>query len=126
MSKKEIELPAVDESEFKTPYRGGHRTGSRKLRESVREICEELGCNPVEFLCLIVNGDKWALSTDDSKKPQEISLELRNQAAKTLMDFMFSKNFTVKGDKDNPIQFKGSAAVDYNKLAKMIKDAKGE
>jgi len=136
--KKDTSLPPVDESVFKQSHIGGHRSGPRKLRGSVRDICEELGCNPVELVVNIINGDYEALGfsqgtsirTDREGNPiaeiPNITPELRLQAAKTMMDFIYSKNFTLKGDKDNPIEFKGKAELDYAKLAQMVKAAKGE
>lgn len=138
MNKQNLNLPVVDEAAFTESHRGGKRGGPRKLKESVRDICEELGCNPVELLIDVINGDYEALGfsagtsirTDREGNPiaeiPNITPELRVQAAKTLMDFMFSKNFTLKGDEKNPIHLKGNAEVDYQKLAKMMREAKGE
>ncbi|MBA3755044.1 MAG: hypothetical protein H0X02_01915 [Nitrosomonas sp.] len=124
---KDKNLPVVNEAAFTESHRNGVKRGPRKLKDSVREIVEELGGDPVGVLISIVNGDREALATNHDVELPLIAVELRFQAAKVLMEYIFSRKLSIGGDKDAPpVQFTGKMEVDYTKLARLVKDAKGE
>jgi hypothetical protein len=137
--KKDKNLPVVSEAEFKKHSGPGRpHTASRK-RKSVREMVEELGGDPVKLCVDLINGNYAALGFDQAKsiitdkdgnpvaeKPN-LTVEIRFQAAKTLLDFMFSKKHSISGDDDGPpLEFKGQLGVDLTTLVNMVKRAKGE
>ena len=50
-------LPQVPESEFTKHAGPGRPNKASKKRQSVREMVEELGYNPVKFCADLINGD---------------------------------------------------------------------
>lgn len=132
-------LPVVSEDEFKKHSGPGRPSKPSRKRQSVREMVEELGCNPVKFCADLINGDyevmgfkeQFTLRYDKEGnvigETPNLTPELRFQAAKTLMDFMFSKKHSISGDEDGPpLEFKGQLGVDLKALVHMVKKAKGE
>lgn len=132
------DLPQVPESAFTKDAGAGRPNAPSKKRQSVYQMVQELGGNPVELCVRLIHGDHKFFGFDHATTPrydkegnivgEEMNLkpELRLQGAKTLMDFMFSKNLKLTGDEDEPLQFKGKVDVDMRKLVSMIKTAKGE
>jgi hypothetical protein len=137
--KKDKNLPIVSEAEFKKDAGPGRPHKPSRKRQSVREMVEELGGNPVKLCVDLVKGDHTALGFDQAKtiitdkdgnpvseKPN-LTVEIRFQAAKTLLDFMFSKKHSISGDDDGPpLEFKGQLGVDITTLVNMVKRAKGD
>jgi hypothetical protein len=139
MDDKDKNLPIVSEAEFKKDAGPGRPHKPSRKRQSVREMVEELGGNPVKLCVDLINGDHKAFGFDEAVSPKydkegnvigevmNLSPELRFQGAKTLMDFMFSKKHSISGDDDGPpLEFKGQLGVDLVTLVNMVKKAKGE
>jgi predicted transcriptional regulator len=118
--KKDPALPAVNEEVFTQHHYTGRPSAPRKLRKSVKDAVEEFGADPVKLLANVVSANITELGVG------AIEIETRIQAAKTLMEYMFSKKLELSGDEEKPVQFKGSVQIDYLKVVEMVKKARGE
>ena len=83
---------------------GGRKPGSvNKLTRTAREICEQLGCHPAEFLAMVCQ--KGVMPNADGTFTT-VDAAMRLDAAKALAPYVMPKlaQTTLTGPNDGPVQ----------------------